>query len=216
MKRTSRSRTGKPFAELKALSHSNRSKTVRSTGSSSTRDTEEEHNLFAAAMKGVSPLQQKNARIIHEKPKPRPKKITQPDWSDNKAYDKTYDGFSDHEHPHLLQMGDTLSYRAAGLQKRAFRKLRGGGYPIADRLDLHGLTRKEARALLYEFLTIIDVPPHHCLLIVHGKGYSSHQQQSILKTSTYYWLKQHDRVLAFHSALTTDGGTGAVYVLLKN
>lgn len=163
-------------------------------------------------MKGVSPLQQKNDRIIHQKPKPRPKKITQPDWSDN----KTYDGFSDHEHPHLLQMGDTLSYCGTGIQKRTFRKLRGGGYPIADRLDLHGLTRKEARALLYEFLTIIDVPLHHCILIVHGKGYSSYQQQSVLKTNTYYWLKQHDRVLAFHSALAMDGGTGAVYVLLKS
>jgi len=186
--------------------------TKDAASTSITRCTDEEHSLFKAAMKGVSPLRQRNPQVIHQKPKPRPKKIAQPDFSDN----KTQDGFSDHEHQQLLQMGDHLSYCDVGIQKRTFRKLRGGGYPIADQLDLHGLTRKEARALLYEFLTIIDIPPQHCTLIVHGKGYSSHQQQSVLKTSTYFWLKQHDRVLAFHSALPMDGGTGAVYVLLRN
>ena len=37
-----------------------------------------------------------------------------------------------------------------------------------------------------------------------------------LKGKVNHWLMQRDEVLAFCSAPRTDGGTGAVYVLLKS
>jgi DNA-nicking Smr family endonuclease len=170
-----------------------------------------ESELFKNAMQSVSPLRKKHNHALHEKPKPPAKKIEQPDFDDDGIISR----FSDLEHKDILLAGDILSHCSEGIQKTVFRKLRGGRYPIAAELDLHGLTSKEARNLLYEFLTIIDIPSNHCVRIIHGKGHRSENQKAILKTKTYHWLKHHERVLAFYSTLPADGGTGAVYVLLK-
>jgi DNA-nicking Smr family endonuclease len=51
--------------------------------------------------------------------------------------------------------------------------------------------------------------------IIHGKGHGSHQKRPVLKQYVNHWLRQRDEVLAFCSARQVDGGTGAVYVLLK-
>ncbi len=55
---------------------------------------------------------------------------------------------------------------------------------------------------------------HRCLLIIHGKG-SHNGKAPVLKNLVRHWLPQFPQVLAFHSALTRDGGAGALYVLLK-
>ena len=54
-----------------------------------------------------------------------------------------------------------------------------------------------------------------CVRIVHGKGLSSEGKLPVLKVKVNSWLRQKDDVLAFCSARPQDGGTGAVYVLLK-
>ncbi|RUM77150.1 MAG: hypothetical protein DSZ13_02225, partial [Candidatus Thioglobus sp.] len=51
--------------------------------------------------------------------------------------------------------------------------------------------------------------------IIHGKGYHSENGMSILKTQVVSFLSQHPQVLAFNSCPDKDGGTGAVFVLLK-
>jgi len=50
---------------------------------------------------------------------------------------------------------------------------------------------------------------------VHGKGRRSRQPGPVLKGLVDHWLRQRDDVLAFCSARPADGGTGAVYVLLR-
>ena len=52
------------------------------------------------------------------------------------------------------------------------------------------------------------------VIIVHGKGFRS-QSKPVIKPLVNHWLKQADEVLAFCSAQPQDGGTGAVYVLLR-
>jgi DNA-nicking Smr family endonuclease len=51
--------------------------------------------------------------------------------------------------------------------------------------------------------------------VVHGKGYRSGARGPILKSAVSLWLRRHMDVLAFTSAKAIDGGTGAVYVLLR-
>jgi DNA-nicking Smr family endonuclease len=51
--------------------------------------------------------------------------------------------------------------------------------------------------------------------IVHGKGLRSSQKGPVLKNKVAGWLQQRDEVLAYASARPADGGTGAVYVLLR-
>lgn len=184
--------------------------------SSSNRDEHkseqsEQDNMFRNAMKDVMPLRTPNNRAKHHLKKPLPKKIEQPDLDDHMLDN----GFSDPHEIKALNAGDVLSFCRDGIQRSHFRKLRGGRYPIAADLDLHGLNSQEARDLLYEFLTVIDIPAQHCALIIHGKGHRSNDNKAILKSKTWHWLKSHERVLAFHSALPADGGTGAVYVILK-
>ena len=54
-----------------------------------------------------------------------------------------------------------------------------------------------------------------CVRVVHGKGLRSGPRGPVLKASVNRWLRQWDDVLAFVSAPARDGGTGAVYVLLR-
>jgi DNA-nicking Smr family endonuclease len=55
-----------------------------------------------------------------------------------------------------------------------------------------------------------------CARIIHGKGSSTSGRPPVLKQKVNYWLRLYDQVLAFCSATRRDGGTGAVYVLLRN
>jgi DNA-nicking Smr family endonuclease len=52
--------------------------------------------------------------------------------------------------------------------------------------------------------------------IVHGKGKRSGNRGPVLKHLVNHWLQRMDAVLAFGSARAVDGGSGAVYVLLRS
>ncbi|MBK1643845.1 DNA mismatch repair protein MutS [Thiocapsa imhoffii] len=122
--------------------------------------------------------------------------------------------------PHLseaeVETHEFLQFSRPGLQRRVMADLQRGAFNVELELDLHGLQREQARLLLAEFLAECTRRRVRCALIVHGKGYRSAAQQPILKQKINYWLRLYDEVLAFCSATRRDGGTGAVYVLLRN
>ena len=93
-------------------------------------------------------------------------------------------------------------------------KLKKGKLAINARLDLHGLTVVQSRTKFETFLRQSHAQKFKCVQIVHGKGLNSNSEP-ILKAHTAHWLEQVDFVLAYASCLPKDGGTGAVYVLLK-
>jgi DNA-nicking Smr family endonuclease len=92
---------------------------------------------------------------------------------------------------------------------------RRGLIPSEDELDLHGLTQMEARDQLADFIAHSRDAGRRCVRVVHGKGYRSGARGPILKTAVNLWLRRHLDVVAFTSAKAIDGGTGAVYVLLR-
>jgi DNA-nicking Smr family endonuclease len=110
---------------------------------------------------------------------------------------------------------DTLSFHRPGVRARTLKQLRRGLYPVEDELDLHGLSQAAARETLVEFLAYGAAAGYRCVRIVHGKGYRSGARGPILKIAVNTWLKRHTDVMAFTSARPIDGGTGAVYVLLR-
>jgi DNA-nicking Smr family endonuclease len=110
---------------------------------------------------------------------------------------------------------DTLSFRRPGVRTRTLKHLRRGLYPVEDQLDLHGLSQAAARDSLGDFLDYSRGAGYRCVRIVHGKGYRSGARGPILKIAVNTWLKRHIDVMAFTSARPIDGGTGAVYVLLR-
>jgi DNA-nicking Smr family endonuclease len=114
-----------------------------------------------------------------------------------------------------LESGEELTFRRPQISEAVFRKLRRGRFAIKAELDLHGMTGDEAREALREFLAESIDAGIPCVRIVHGKGLRSGPRGPVLKASVNRWLRQWDEVLAFVSAPARDGGTGAVYVLLR-
>lgn len=114
-----------------------------------------------------------------------------------------------------LEMGDELMFRRDGVQTAVMRKLRRGQFAVQGHLDLHGLTSAEAKIRLVEFLQHCGGVGLRCVRIVHGKGNSSPGKIPVLKPRVAHWLAQRDEVLAYASARQVDGGTGAIYVLLR-
>lgn len=110
----------------------------------------------------------------------------------------------------------SLAFQRAGVRDQVLRRLRRGLIPSEDELDLHGLTQTEARDRLAEFITHSRDAGRRCVRVVHGKGYRSGVRGPVLKTAVNLWLRRHLDVMAFSSARAIDGGTGAVYVLLRS
>lgn len=110
-----------------------------------------------------------------------------------------------------------LAFKRPGIQNGVYRKLKQGRYPAEARLDLHRMTVRQARGELVDFLGECLRLGVRSALLVHGKGErkASDQRQSVLKGAVDRWLRDLDSVQAFHSAQPQQGGTGAVYVLLR-
>jgi DNA-nicking Smr family endonuclease len=110
---------------------------------------------------------------------------------------------------------DALSFRRPGVRDQALRRLRRGSYRIEAEIDLHGQNQSSARDSLDDFLTYSRSAGYRCVRVIHGKGYRSGARGPILKSAVNEWLRRHAHVMAFASARPIDGGTGAVYVLLR-
>ena len=54
-----------------------------------------------------------------------------------------------------------------------------------------------------------------CVRVIHGKGLGSGPGGPVLKMHVQGWLARWDEVLGFVTARARDGGSGAVYVLLR-
>lgn len=114
-----------------------------------------------------------------------------------------------------LENGDELIYSRPGLQHRLLKRLRRGQFAVEAECDLHGLTVPQARRTLIEFLSHCAVRSIYCVRIIHGKGRGSRNGIPVIKRKVNSWLRQRNDVLAFCSARGIDGGTGALYVLLR-
>ena len=111
--------------------------------------------------------------------------------------------------------GTDEDFAAPGVDRRELRKLKRGEYAVGDRRDLHGLTAAEACASVQRFIDSSRHCHHRCICIVHGRGLHSEGKASVLRARVRAFLKTHRSVLAYADAPWSDGGAGAVYVLLR-
>lgn len=165
--------------------------------------------LFRREAGPVRPVPHQKIAATRPRPAPEPRS-TQVDEAQ-----VLRDMLSDEYDPADLETGEEPLYARPGLQHNLLRKLRRGQFSIGAELDLHGMTVPVARASLAGFLAECLKSNIRCVRIIHGKGNGSPQRQPVLKTKVAVWLRQRNDVLAFCSARPVDGGTGAVYVLLK-
>ena len=108
--------------------------------------------------------------------------------------------------------------RVSGLDPAIVRRLRKGEYAVQGHVDLHGMTRDEAKLAVDRFLRESRNQGKRCVLLVHGRGTHSRDQVPVLKEALKVWLATQRfgrHVLAFATARPVDGGAGAIYVLLR-
>jgi len=168
---------------------------------------EDDTRAFRSAMQGVKPLRGAERGDEQRPATPRPRRKR-----------RVYAGDSPGEPPPLdaeVLAEDSLQFRRPGVQDQLFRKLRRGLIVQQADLDLHGLTLREAWECLDDFIQAGRARGLRCVRVVHGKGYRSGARGPVLKSAVNAWLRHHHDVIAFASARAIDGGTGAVYVLLR-
>ncbi|HEX9244166.1 MAG TPA: Smr/MutS family protein [Anaeromyxobacter sp.] len=121
--------------------------------------------------------------------------------------------------PFDLSDGDEfIEGKVAGLDHHVVRKLRRGEFAVQGHVDLHGLTRDEAKREVDAFLRASRSSGKRCVLLVHGRGIHSKDHLPVLKDALRTWLSTARfarHVLAFATARPVDGGAGAIYVLLR-
>lgn len=167
--------------------------------------------LFRLATRGAQPLGERNL-VEHAQPLPAPAP-RQSKQDDQAALRETMEApltFEDR-----LDMGEEAAFIRPGLPKRVLVDLRRGRWVLQGELDLHGLTREEAREALARFLAASLSRGRRCVRIIHGKGLGSPGKLSILKQLSRGWLAQREEILAFCQAGAHQGGSGALTVLLR-
>ena len=174
------------------------------------KSEQDETELFRRSVGDVTPVRQDRIHPQPDKPEP----VAAQRLADEAAVLKEMaEGIFDTE---AAETGDELLYKKQGVQDKVFRKLRRGQFAVSAELDLHGYTVQLARDCLSEFLRQCVMRDRRCVRIIHGKGLRSRQGRPTIKSRIGKWLQQRQEVLAYCSARQVDGGTGAIYVLLKN
>jgi len=173
---------------------------------------EDDLDLFRQSVADARPLKPQN-RVQHDTPRAKPS--TPPKQRLKNAVQTGQDNLSDEYQVEEVDIGDELLFSRPGLQHNVIKKLRRGQFDCSAALDLHGMVVSEARQALIEFISESRSHNARYVRIVHGKGHGSSSKLPVLKNCVNNWLRQIDDVLAYCSAQPRDGGTGAVYLLLK-
>jgi DNA-nicking Smr family endonuclease len=170
---------------------------------------ESERNLFARAVGKVAPIA--NQDRVWSPPRLSPRPLQQDLDDEAVMHESMSDEF---DITTLLDADDQLSFRRPGIGTDVTRKLRKGEWSIQGQIDLHGLRSDEARNAMGQFIRDAKRMGWRCVRVVHGKGLGSPGKEPVLKSKVQRWLVQKNEVLAFVQAKPSDGGGGALLVLL--
>lgn len=170
-----------------------------------------EENLFKRAVGAVQPIPAQPRVSLSGQPKPpvAAQKILDDQSALQESLSDEFDVAS------LLDTDDALSFRRMGIGTDITKKLRTGYWSVQAELDLHGLRRDAARECLSAFLKDACKSGMRCVRVIHGKGLGSPGRKPVLKSKVQAWLAQKEEILAFVQAKPTQGGSGALIVLLK-
>ena len=172
--------------------------------------SDEDAALFRKSVGPVKKVKSDLSQLTYQKkPKPYPKKSVTAVSANHK-----FDKHSEHA-IEKLSHEDSISFVLPTLPRKTLSKLRKGQFGVNASVDLHGLTSQQAKQELSRFLHYSVEEGYQCIHIIHGKGYRSTNDHPILKNDINVWLRQHQDIQAFCSTPPKDGGTGAVFVLLK-
>lgn len=183
----------------------------------------EDHELWAFVTRSIQPLLRPAAPADAV---PKHKKTVQKQSVDTNPADHWLDGVTIAA-PGLRAPapGAGAAESDAGIDRRTAEKLRKGKMPIDAILDLHGLRQGEAQDQLTRFILGQYQSGRRCLLVITGKGnrfpadgVDSGGLSGVLRRMVPVWFGQAplaDKILLHSPAQPKDGGSGALYVLLR-
>jgi DNA-nicking Smr family endonuclease len=110
--------------------------------------------------------------------------------------------------------------RFAGVDRANAERLKRGKHEIEARLDLHGMTQAEAHRALAAFIRASRADGKRCVLVITGRGGAKGPNHigGVLKAAVPRWLDEPEfrpHLLAIATAQPRDGGSGALYVMLR-
>lgn len=175
------------------------------------KQAQAERHLFKRAVGAVKPLSHEPRVPLAPAPA-KPVALQQQLDNDKVLRESLSDDF---DVSTLLDTDDELSFRRPGIGTDVTQKLRKGHWSLQGQIDLHGMRSDEAREALGQFIRDATKRGWRCVRVVHGKGLGSPGKTPVLKGKVLRWLVQKIEVLAFVQAKASEGGAGALVVLLK-
>ena len=181
------------------------------------RNGNDDMEYFRQAMADVAPLPFDERKVVSSK-NSNIKPAHSPPDDEAEAINHLRNLVDGHIDMDITFSDEYLEGAVPGVSRKVMRKLKRGQIPVQDHIDLHGLTKAEAEVMVRNYIIQSHRRGYRCVLIVHGRGLNSPDQFPILKEMLPKWLNQGPArkiVLAFASSQPYDGGTGAIYVLLR-
>ncbi len=168
----------------------------------------DDKGLFRKAVSGTRPLKQD--RKSPHKPRRKPVPLQRHRDDQEVMASLLSDDFSPD-----IETGEELLFVRSGIQERVLRKLRRGQFAIEAELDLHGYIVPEAREVIAVFLR--DALSRQALRAHHPRQGPRRRRPAAGAEDQGEFAGYGRRTRCWHSArrVQQDGGTGAVYVLLK-
>lgn len=163
---------------------------------------EDDISLFHAEMKGVKKLKQDTFL-----PPRQNKKKAQIALKDMREQQDTLFYFSDEYEP-LLDDESAVKYLRENEDSHLLKQLRRGDFSPEIFLDLHGLTREQAKLELAALIQTCEKEHIYCASVMTGYGTYT------LKRQIPRWLVQHPKVRALHQAPKAWGGDAAILMLI--
>ena len=159
-------------------------------------------SLFRAEIKGVKPLKQDT--FVAARPY---KKKAQATIKEQREQQDTLFYFSDEYEP-LLNEESAVKYLRENEDSHLLKQLRRGDFSPQIFLDLHGLTREQAKLELAALIQTCEKEHLYCASVMTGYGTYT------LKRQIPRWLVQHPKVRALHQAPKEWGGEAAILILI--
>lgn len=174
----------------------------------------DDETLFRQAFEGVRPLGIPRAERLTVAPQIKREIVSE----DAEVLAELSDLVSGQGTFELTETEEYVEGARVGIDPRLLSQLRRGEFSVQAHLDLHGMIQPDAKEALTNFIVDSVRKGRRTVLIVHGRGLRSPGGLPVLKHAAAQWLSHGiagGYVLAFATARPSDGGAGAVYVLLR-
>ncbi|KAE9533730.1 hypothetical protein A1D25_07580 [Ursidibacter arcticus] len=164
---------------------------------------EDDLSLFREAIKGTKKIKQ-DTFVPTVQPRKKVSEIRElKEQADTLFY------FSDEYEPLLTEENEKVRYRREDIDPYILKQLRRGDFSPELFLDLHGLTREQAKKELASLILACEKERVYCASIMTGYGTRA------LKYQIPRWLVQHPKVIALHQAPREWGGDAAILILIE-